>query len=532
MTRSRLVIPNTIIIWLCQLFALGPQLVVVPYLLSTLGESGFGVYTVIWSLITAIDRFERSLQSGVVKYGAEHLGKNTLSPISSILSCGFWCAVLVGAVATTAILLATSFTEHLIPGIRPPLLVVAATVFLISPTAPFLALIHSRQHYYITAVADLLAQYAALSTILALFFFFKPSPTIAVIAMSTTLLVSRLAQLPCTYFLIPGLTRHFLSLDRRTLRAIISFGSATVLLAGCGIANASGMKWLLTVLISTTFVAHLGIALTPSLLLSRLASALTVTLMPASSDCHARRDLPALQRLLLSGIRNSTHFVLTGNLLAIPLIPLAFEIWVGREYRFLAPYAIGLLLGHSFFLSTSPAHHIMKGLGRLRETVLIHFTVLVAIPVLVFTLLHRVGTDPYLAVTLSLTSGHCIGSFLNLARGANATGLRLTTLLNRAYVQPLVPALLSTGPSLIIANLKTETPLGIILAALSSVAFFEATWCLAIASLEEKQRIRRLAKATFSRAPLPFRILLLHPITKPPEYPRVKNNPYTRKDFT
>ncbi len=528
MTRSKLAISNAIAIWLCQLLGIGPQLVVVPYLLSTLGESGFGLYALIWSLITAIDRFERSLQSGVVKYGAEYLAKNDTGAIDRLLSSGICYAVILGTLATTTILLALSLTGHLIPGLRLKVYVVAGTVFLISPLAPFLALIHSRQHYYISATADLLSRYIAIGTIIGLFLCFTPSPAIAVIAMSTSLIVSRFAQLPFAYLLIPGLTRRPSNLDWMTLRAIISFGSVTVLLAICGVANTAGMKWLISAMVSTTFVAHLGILLMPSLLLSRFSSALTVTLMPASSGCQASSDLPAIRRLFLSGVRYGTFFMLSANLLAIPLTRTILKAWVGNEYSFLAPFAISLLLTHSFFLTTAPAHHIMKGLGRLREIVLIQFAALILTPFVVYVIFHNLGMNPYVSVTAGLASGHCVGGCLNLIWGARATGVELTRLIGPAYLKILSPALLFSIPLWLLAYQEAANPWATIIITLCSVILFNS-WCLFIvASPEERHLLRHAALSVGSQIDRIAHLVFSHLNTRRKETEPVTNDSYSR----
>ncbi len=63
-----------------------PQLILVPYLIATIGETGYGVYALVWSLLLGIDQLLQSLQSGVVKYSAGFLAEGRIDDVNRVVS--------------------------------------------------------------------------------------------------------------------------------------------------------------------------------------------------------------------------------------------------------------------------------------------------------------------------------------------------------------------------------------------------------------------------------------------------------------
>jgi O-antigen/teichoic acid export membrane protein len=184
-----------------------------------------------------------------------------------------------------------------------------------------------------------------------------------VIIMAVTLFLSRLLQVPLAYRLVPGLQNRFHSFDRGSFRLIASFGAAAVLASLCLAANATGVRWLMGTLVSTGFVAHLAIILMPGLLLGQVVGAATTIVMPAASAYEATGNRQMLRELLVRGMRYTTILVLAGVIVASLLMRNILSIWIGSGYVFLAPYALGTFVSVSFMLSTSAAHHMLKGLG-------------------------------------------------------------------------------------------------------------------------------------------------------------------------
>jgi len=84
MRQSHLILINALVIWVTWVFLLVPQVILVPYLIRTIGEAGYGIYALIWSLLMGVDRLEQSLQSDVVKYSAAFFAEKRLDDVNGI----------------------------------------------------------------------------------------------------------------------------------------------------------------------------------------------------------------------------------------------------------------------------------------------------------------------------------------------------------------------------------------------------------------------------------------------------------------
>ena len=84
MRQSHLILSNAAIIWTTRVLQLLPQLFLVPYLIGTIGDTGYGIYALIWSLIMSIEQLQKSLQSGVVKYSAGFLAQGRMEEVNKV----------------------------------------------------------------------------------------------------------------------------------------------------------------------------------------------------------------------------------------------------------------------------------------------------------------------------------------------------------------------------------------------------------------------------------------------------------------
>ena len=440
MRQSNLIISNAAIIWATQILQLVPQLILVPYLISTIGESGYGVYALIWSLVTSIDQLERSLQSGVVKYSAGFLAQGCLDDVNSVVSSSFLYSVVLAIVSCAGMLVASLFYQDPSGQIGTALVVMGFMVLFILPLTPYIAVIQARQRYYVGAIVGTVSKYVSLLAVVIWFHVIGASVTTLILIMALTLFIARIAQVPVAHHLVHGLRNRPSLSNKKHFKLIFSFGVATVLASLCLALNSTGIRWLMDSLSSSTFVAHLSIALMPSLLLSQIVGAMTITAMPATSAYLATGNQKMLHELLIRGMRYSTIMVLAALLLAGFIMETILKIWVGSAYVFLAPYALILFASGAFMQSTSVSHHMLKGLGKLRIVVFIYFIGLVLVPVCLILASFQIGRNPYTAVTLGLAAGHLVCGCIQLVCCTKTIHADLRDVFMRVYAQPLIVA--------------------------------------------------------------------------------------------
>jgi O-antigen/teichoic acid export membrane protein len=486
--------------WATQLLMLVPQVILVPYLIGTIGEVGYGVYALVWALMVSIDQLEKSLQSGVVKYSAAYLAQGLNDEVNKIISSSFVYSLFLAVLACIGIFVAAAFYNDPSGQIGTALFIVGIMLLFIVPLTPYIAVIQSMQRYYVGAIADTLSRYISLLVVVIWFGMVRPSVEALIVITAVMLFFSRLVQVPIAYHFVPGLQINTRLFDKESFRLIAAFGAATVLASACLAMNTTGVRWLMDALVSTRFVAHLAIMLMPAMLLSQIISAMTITVMPATSACVATGNQRMLQELLIRGMRYTTIMALAGLFAAGLLMRDVLNIWVGPNYVFLAPYVLVLFVTRSFMLSTSTAHHMLKGMGKLRAVVLIYLVALVIVPFGLILIIFQIWREPYVAVTVGLAAGYVVCGCLQIGFSFKAVSADLRSVLMRAYMQPLICAAAVCLASLCIMTfLGFDGFLARIIISIITVLLFLGSAYFVIATAAERQQLEELIKLTLNK---------------------------------
>lgn len=500
MRQSRLILSNAVIIWITQGLQLIPQLILVPYLIGTIGESGYGVYVLLWSLMVSIDQLENSLQSGVVKYSAGFLAQGRMDEVNKVVSSSFVYSIFLAILTFIGIFISTIFYNDPSGQMRPALIVVGIMILLIIPLTPYIAMIQSKQHFYVGAIAGTMSKYIGLFATILWFTWMTPSVKAVIVIMAGTLLLSRLIQVPIAYRLVPGMRNRISSFDLQIFRKIVFFGGVIVIVGLCLMANSTGVNWMMGILSSTTFVTHLAIIMMPLGLLMQIVLAMTVTVMPATSAYHATGNNKMLRELLIRGMRYTTILTLAGLLVAVFLMRNALSVWVGSHYVFLTPYALTLFASGAFMLSTSTSHHMLKGLGLLRITVFISITGLVIVPIGLMLVVFLMWHNPYIAATLGFATGHLVYGFLQIRFSVKETRADFRNVIIRVYAQPLVVALLAYVAVLTLpVYVGVDGLIGRLCVAILAVLLFISGCYALIATPTERNELKNIAQAVIDK---------------------------------
>lgn len=501
MRQSYLILYNAVIIWASRVLSLLPQLILVPYLIATIGEVGYGVYALVWSLLMGIDQLEKNLQQGVIKYSAAYLAQGHVDEVNRVVSSSSVYSLLLGAMASIGIIGGAITIGHPSSELSFCLLVVGVLVFFIMPLSPYVAIIQSQQRYYVEAIAGTLSRYVSLVLIFCFFSLLGASVQMLIIIMAVTLFLSRLAQVPVAYRLVKGLQNDPRLFDRNMFRLIVTFGGMSILIGLAGIANTTGLRWMMGILVSTSFVAHLAIMLMPGMLLTQVVHAMTLAIMPAASTYEATGKPKMLQLLLLRGMRYTTIIVLASLFVATILMDEVLEVWVGAEYVFLAPYTLIVLAGVALRMTVSTAHHLLKGMGRMRSTAFTALTSKMFVPLGTTAIAFFVSEDPYLSVVVGLTAGNLLWTVLHISYGAKAVKVSLREICVRVYVQPILAATAVATVVIVLSNvISTEGFLARAVLASSAVLSLLLLVYFFVAEDAERQQAREIAQALLSRA--------------------------------
>lgn len=445
MKQSHLIALNTIIIWGTTVLQVIPPLILVPFLIKALGDSGYGEYTMIWALLMAVEQLATSLQAGGTKFGAAAMAQGRTEEVNRVLSSTFVFAVGLAVLASLGVAGTAIASFGQTKSMMISLLIVGAMMLFLIPGTPFVGIIQAKQRHFVNAIAGIGSQYAGLVLAVAWFRLVGPSVEALIAIMAGTLLVSRLAQVPVAYKLVPGLKLRLRSFDAATFRRIFGFGTAVILMSLCLTLNSAGIRWLSGLLVSTAFVAHLAIILMPGTMMSQVVLAMTITVMPATSAYDASNDRSMLRELFLRSTRYVVLLVSAGLLAAYLLIGDILRLWVGPQYMFLGVYILVYLLGVAIQMSSSCAHQMLKGLGLLRKVLGAYVLGMLVIPFSVFLAINGLWRSPYWAVSIGLLLGNLTAGVLQLRACVRAVEIDAREFVVRAFLQPLAPAVVVGG---------------------------------------------------------------------------------------
>jgi len=513
MRQSHLILLNAAVIWASRVLRMVPRLVMVPFLIRTIGETGYGVYVLIWSLLMAIDQLERSLQSGVVKYSAAFLAEKRIEEVNRVVSSSFIYSILLAILAAAGIFLAAAFFGNPMGNLAIPLFVLSVLVLLTIPLTPYIAIIQSRQRYYVGVLAETFSAYMSLAVVVVWFTRVRPSVEALTVIMTGMLFLSRIVQVPVAYRLVPGLQNRPSLFDWRAFRLIVSFGGATVFAALCGIANHTGVRWLMGFLVSTSFVAHLAIILMPGLLLTQIVGAMTITVMPATSAYQASGNDRMLKELLLRSMRYACILVLAGTIVAILLVENVLSLWVGSKYTFLAPYTLAFFISVAFLMTASSAHHMLKGLGKLRVTIFNSLVGQVLVPFALIVMVFLVWRNPYIAVTAGLAAGNGVWAVMQIGFAFKAVRAEFGKALTYVYLQPLVVGGAVAAPALALTAYGSIESLWwrVAIAGLTGLSFLAGVYFI-FASEDERKQAREIGHMVLRRTATLRRKPSRHPV--------------------
>lgn len=443
MRQSHILMTNAAVVWACRALLFVPQILLVPFLLSTVGAEGYGVYALILPLFLSLDQLHTSLQQGVVKHSAAYLAQGRMEEASRVVSASFAFSLGLAVLASLGVAAAALAGAGPSPVVRFGLWTTALLLLLALPLNPYVAVVQSRQRYYATAIADTGAQYAKLALVFLWFRFVAPSVEALLAISMGVVLAARLAHWPLAHRYAPGLRGSLRLVDRRSFGLVLAFGGAAFFLCLCNVINGAGMRWLMGSLVSTRFVGHLAIILMPSVILSSIVLPATTAIMPAASGYDATGNSAMLRALLVRGTRYITLTVLAALLAAGLLLDELFTVWVGAEYSYLASYSFTVLASVGLQMTSAPAHHLLKGMGQIRRTVAIASAGKVVVPVALAVGLLIWLDDPYLAVSAGLVAGNSLAALLTVGFAMSAVAVSGPDLLRAAFGEPLAAAFVS-----------------------------------------------------------------------------------------
>jgi O-antigen/teichoic acid export membrane protein len=368
-SSSSQIIKNVLMNWAAFAATILTGFFMSPFLIRHLGDSVYGVWILVGSLVGYLGLLDFGITPSTVKYVAEHRARGDQEGINRVVSVGFAVFASIGlAVFVVSCVMAFSFNAVF----RSPLsnTTAAAVVMLAGlnlaisfPASVFLGLLRGYQRYDIDAATTTLMIIARTAAIIALVGRGYGILALSVVAFSFDLL--RFAYvLWWAYRLNPGICIARRYLDRNEMQRMFSYSAFYFLIIVGRRLLFFTDEIVVGLFISTAAVTAYFIANRLVSYLRQLIVEMLGVLTPTTSDLDARNDKEGIKRLLII----STKYML---LIALPVGEVFFlmgdnfiGLWMGQAYSGSARILAILTVATLTHLMEMPAHTILLGLGK------------------------------------------------------------------------------------------------------------------------------------------------------------------------
>jgi O-antigen/teichoic acid export membrane protein len=497
----RQVLINTLSNYGGKIVTLGIWFFLTPFILNNLGQSEYGMWVMVGSLVSYGSLLDFGIANAITKYVAEYQARDETEQASSLVATALWLYTIVGLVA---ILLGVVFAPIFPHIFNIPIeqqntfswLVFLSGIGLgvsLPSTAPIAVLRGMHRFDVINLISIVGMLFLAGSTLLVLYLGGG-----AIGLMSVNILVNLLMQIPVVWLIHRNARQlhfGFRGAKRSHIRTVAGFSSALFVINMAGQLRAKTDEIVVGTFLSVSSVTPYSIAHRLSDLPLILTEQFMKVLMPLSSKLHSENDYGRLRQLYISSTRLTLAIFLPLGLGITILAKPFLSAWVGSSY---APYAglVLLLVSASFFDTLMwPSNFILQGMARHQLLAGVAITSGLVNLAISIALVKPLGLTGVALGTLIPTTLECL--FFVIPYSMRVVGIDLRTALKEIILPVIAPSILMGIILIVLQYLVNPVAMISILAVGSVGALVYAVTYLRIgASHKEKHMLLELAHNT------------------------------------
>lgn len=348
------------------------RFILTPVIIARLGMSGYGTWTILFTVCSYVDMFNMSFGFAYNKFAAEYDRKRDYATLSSLLSAGI---IVVGAISALALSGLWIWRTPILVFLKVPteFLADSATALVLVSVCLLLRMSFGNVFYVLSGLQRLDLQHK-LSIFASIIEF---GVSVVLLEMGKGLLA--LAYGHCAgQFLSTGLAWAFCKrlrpelrispfcVTRSSCRMVLSLGMRFQGLSGLAMLFVQGVKVVISNRCGIGMVATYELAEKLLSLSRALSGALIDPLMPAFSNLHAGADRERAHALF---VHSSKLVAMTGMAALVGLFVFADPIivaWTGRSEP-LAGWTIRVMaFSHFVWVMTGPGSAVLRGKGSLK----------------------------------------------------------------------------------------------------------------------------------------------------------------------
>jgi len=348
MRQGVLILWNALTNYAREAILLVLTLVVNPFLYHRLGADAFGVVALTGNTVGFFYLLDIGMGHAVARFVSKYAALSEVQRVRAVVSTAVVVYVFLGAVVTV---LVGGLGLFLLPQIGVPASVQVEARWVIVLLGLGLGLrfvgyafegtLRGLQRFDICNLALLAERVVYAGTSMLVVGVWKQGLLAVGYCLLGSLVVVDLIWLLGAFAVYPSLQVRLGSVSRAALGEMLRFGALAALTQVTSFLERTATPFLISSFFTSTVLGHYNLVMVVVTLQLRLATAVSVVVMPAASRLEALNEGAALKRLVLDGSRAVLGLVVPSAIWMMVMAAPLLETWIGPT---LGPYS-GLLVG-------------------------------------------------------------------------------------------------------------------------------------------------------------------------------------------
>lgn len=416
-----------------------------PFLVHSLGDSGYGLWVLVLSVTGYMGLLDTGLRVSIVKHTAECNARRDAEGLNRVLFTGLSLYGSLSVLVVFLSIVAAVFFDRLfnvspaeVSTGRVLVFIAGLNVALSLPLGVFGGLLAGLQRYDLLTGASIVVLLIRTGAIVGAIWSGLGLITLGWIHVAGQVL-SGVLMVWAARYQFPALDLTPRRLERATVRTLYGYSGYIVLNNVAMFLLFYSGEVLVGVFVGTAAVTSYAIARSLVQYLSTIIGSMTQVFHPYASDQNERGNASAVGEALRIGTKTSLLIVLPIALAFIIVGPTFIGLWMGPEYvRSAGPILVLLTVPQIAWLSQSTAGNILLGVGRHQLVTTTNFVTGVAGIILALSLVRTFGT---VGVAAAMAIPILVSQAVLLPRWTTrAFGIRGTDYFAGAYLGPMLAA--------------------------------------------------------------------------------------------
>lgn len=371
MNSARVLARNIFSNWANLAVSIGIGFFMMPFLVSRLGDTLYGIWMLVASLVGYGSLLDFGVRSSIVKYVSQYNATNDQDALRRLFATTLAVYTAIGVTvvalaAGTALILPDLFRipSELVDDAQLVLMIVGLNLALKFPIGVFEGFVTGLQRYEIANAISIGGSLLRAGITVALLLQGYKLLALATVGLLGDVLMGIMMATVCMR-LLPWLSIGRCYLSRRVLRDVYAFGLWSSLIAVASRVLYDSDSILIGMFMPAAAITHFAVANNLVRYLRQLAYGFGNVFTPAASDLDARSEREQLGDLVIYGTRYAMAVILPAAVL-IALIGREFlGLWIGTRYAAESGAVLIILaLSQASGMALFPAGAMLYGLNR------------------------------------------------------------------------------------------------------------------------------------------------------------------------